>query len=253
MLIRDPVATGVNERSELTLNGRIGGSGLLQCNCLRPSRLIRSVPSNSTPNIMPTEEDPFDTLLALEDGFYKEGYDLGVSDGDRAGLVEGRVFGFEKGFEKYAAMGRLHGKAAVWSGRVLGPNPTHGICESQIVTGIANGNREGIPPLEKAAGGHAPRLCAGARLEAHVRTLYALTEPESLSTENNEDSVSEFDDRLKRAAGKVRILEKLTGETTNDGTAERSLHHDNQVVPLDFTKSKGDGSIEDVSSLQARH
>ena len=64
------------------------------------------------------DSDPFDDLLSLEDKFYKEGYDLGVSDGERAGRVEGRLFGLEKGFEKYAAMGRLHGRAIIWAGRL---------------------------------------------------------------------------------------------------------------------------------------
>ena len=202
---------------------------------------------------MATEEDPFDTLLSLEDGFYKEGYDLGVSDGDRAGLVEGRLFGFEKGFEKYAAMGKLHGRAAVWAGRVPRSDSNYAIPETHDVKGIERDQREDLPSLEKAVERHAPRLSANARLETHVRTLYALTELGSLSTENNEDSVSDFDDRLKRAEGKVRILEKLTGETTHEGTAERALFNDFQALPMDFTNNKGDGSIEDVSSLHARH
>ena len=65
-----------------------------------------------------TEADPFDSLLSLEDKFYKEGYDLGVSDGTHAGLIEGRLFGLERGFEKYVSMGNLYGRAVIWTGRL---------------------------------------------------------------------------------------------------------------------------------------
>ena len=64
------------------------------------------------------DPDPFDDLLSLEDKFHKEGYDLGITDGDREGLIEGRLFGLKQGFEKYAAMGKLHGRAMIWAGRL---------------------------------------------------------------------------------------------------------------------------------------
>src|SRR5882762_2032425 len=64
------------------------------------------------------EDDPFESVLDLEETYYQEGYDLGVADGSRAGQIEGRVFGIEKGFEKFAAMGMLHGRAAVWASRL---------------------------------------------------------------------------------------------------------------------------------------
>src|SRR5271156_4071878 len=53
------------------------------------------------------ESDPFDDLLSLEDRFYNEGFQLGTTDGVKAGRIEGRVFGLEKGFEKYVEMGIL--------------------------------------------------------------------------------------------------------------------------------------------------
>jgi len=37
-----------------------------------------------------------------------------------------------------------------------------------------------------------------------------------LSTENTEEAVSEFDDRLKRAEGKAKIIERLVGEGRED-------------------------------------
>ncbi|KAF2086161.1 DUF1715-domain-containing protein [Saccharata proteae CBS 121410] len=136
----------------------------------------------------PTEQDPFDDLLGLEDDYYREGHALGVADGSRAGRIEGRVFGLEKGFEKFVAMGTLHGKAAVWGARL--PSKDGESLEPPVL----------------------PVLATNPRLEKHIQTLYALAEPESLSTQNDEDSVSEFDDRLKRAAAKEKVIEALIRE-----------------------------------------
>lgn len=208
---------------------------------------------------MAIEEEPFDAILSLEDDYYKEGYDLGVSDGDRAGRVEGRWFGLEKGFEKYVAMGKLHGKAMIWSGRLPDTVPDPGSTILEGIEGEAVTTAEAHPiqgtteSSSQDPGGHAPRLSSNTRLENHVRTLYALTESGSISTENNEDSVSDFDDRLKRAEGKVKILEKLTRECNYEDTNEQPPSQDHNGLAKDFTSKKGDGSIEDISSLHVRH
>ena len=204
-----------------------------------------------------TEDDPFDSLLILEDTFYKEGHDLGVSDGKRAGLIEGRLFGLEKGFEKYASMGELYGRAVMWTGRLpisrdipVPPVPDtreasaadKKICESPSVP---ESNRDVRPQVEELPGRTSvPGLAANKRLEKQIRTLYALTEPESLSTDNDEISVSEFDDRFNRAEGKIKVIEKLTGETSL-----QELHGEAK----DGKVRRGDGGIEDISSLHARH
>jgi hypothetical protein len=57
-----------------------------------------------------------------------------------------------------------------------------------------------------------PSLPKIQRLERHLKVLHVLSESESLSTENTEEAVSEFDDRLKRAEGKAKIIERLVGE-----------------------------------------
>ena len=202
------------------------------------------------------EPDPFDDLLSLEDKFYKEGYDLGVSDGERAGRVEGRLFGLEKGFEKYAAMGKLHGRAIIWAGR-LPEIKSHADVESKseekksATIGAEQGGQE--EPALKAPSSKAPSLPSNPRLESHIRTLYALTEPGSLSTENSEDSVSDFDDRLKRAEGKIKIIEKLTGEMVPGGISEETSLDGHGALQKGRTNKRGDGGIEDISSLHARH
>lgn len=176
------------------------------------------------------KDDPFEGLLEIENNFYHEGYDLGVVDGKRAGLIEGRIFGLEKGFEKYASMGRLNGKAVIWAGR-LPPHAReqdrkeHAHNTDDETDTVRRGLRESRqkPSLPRAGNASqavvVPALAVNLRIEKHVRTLYALVEPSSLSTDNNEEAVSDFDDRLKRAEGKVKIIEKITGEMSREETS----------------------------------
>lgn len=230
-----------------------------------------------TPDTMQgTKDDPFEGLLELENTFYREGYDVGVADGKRAGLVEGRVFGLEKGFEKYARMGRLNGKAVIWAGRLPPVHATEQVCndrkghdhnaEDNVATA-----QKGLPELRETRSrsqaenvAHAilvPALADHLRVEKHIRTLYALVEPSSLSTDNTEEAVSDFNDRLKRAEGKVKIIEKIiekiTGETSREETSNMTMTKMNtnmhgMALRSRQTKS-GDSSIEDISSLHARH
>ncbi|KAI4212569.1 MAG: hypothetical protein LQ351_004821 [Letrouitia transgressa] len=148
--------------------------------------------------------DIFDDVLDLENEFYNEGYDLGRKDGHRAGLIEGRLFGLEKGFEKYVAMGRLHGKSAVWAERLLPPQHQK--------TGSNDDERTWTAETRLSL----LKIPENPRLEKHIRTLFALTEPANLETDNSENSVSDFDDRLKRADGKVKIIEKLIKRVATD-------------------------------------
>ena len=201
------------------------------------------------------EDDPFDSLLGLEDQYYKEGYDLGVKDGSQAGLIEGRLFGLEKGFEKYAAMGIMHGRSVFWAGRL--PRPQAETPEASTVVKDKQSPQRAYNSqfkLPNQEGNTSSAACAihqlpvNARLEKHVRILYALAEPSSLSTENSEESVSDFDDRLKRADGKVKIIEKLLDEFSTDShVTTEPAGRNGQVVH----NPKSDGGIEDVSSLRA--
>jgi len=86
-----------------------------------------------------------------------------------------------------------------------------------------------------------PSLTDNARLAKHVKVLYALAESESLSTENTEDAVSDFDDRLRRAQAKAKIIERMVGEQKGTGDdAEKNPNSKN-------------GSIEDINVPSARH
>lgn len=196
------------------------------------------------------ESDPFDDLLGLEDRFYNEGFQLGTTDGVKAGRIEGRVFGLEKGFEKYVEMGRLHGKTLVWAGRL---SKTHkpAMGTSQIPAGANTEQAASSINKHSSSPATLPPLPSSPRLEKHIKILYALTEPVSLSTDNSEDAVSDFDDRLKRAIGKVKIIEKLVGE---EGSASASGVGTNGSQGSRRNANKGgDSNIEDMSVLKARH
>jgi len=205
--------------------------------------------------------DPFDDLFKLEDQYYREGYELGVKDGSRAGLIEGRLFGIEKGFEKYAAMGKLHGQAIVWAGR-MPTSPAEDETARQTsheehvmkLPGDTNVGNPGTSQTEKEglSSSALPDLPASVRLEKHIRTLYALVEPSSLSTQNDEESVSQFDDRLKRAEGKVKIIEKMIGEV-NSVTSTDTGVPPTSAAPASRHTERLEASIEDVSVLHARH
>lgn len=164
-------------------------------------------------------EDPFDDVLNLEDKFYSEGYAQGVADGERAGRIEGRSFGIEKGFEKFVEAGRLYGKSLVWANRLAAPPRPADIQKQQASSTVAKSmQQDGEEEKAKEEKGQTakqqlpPLTVGGARLEKNIVTLYALVEPDTLSTENTDEAVQDFDDRVKRAQGKARVIERQVGE-----------------------------------------
>lgn len=165
--------------------------------------------------------DAFDNLLNLEEQFYSEGYEQGMADGDRAGRIEGRAFGIEKGFEKFVEAGRLHGKSIVWANRLpqaqLQPQGVASALPS--ASDLPEGCKQQALPV--LSGG-------GARLEKNIVTLHALVEPDTLSTENSDDAVNDFDDRVKRAQGKARVIERHVGE---DAGLDAAAKDDSLVKP----------------------
>lgn len=177
--------------------------------------------------------DAFDDLLNLEEHFYSEGYEQGVADGHRAGRVEGRAFGIEKGFEKFVQAGRLHGKSVVWANRLpqaqQQPHDGPGSLPCAPQTPPQHCGRQVLPAL---SGG-------GARLEKNIVMLHALVEPDTLSTENSDEAVNDFDDRVKRAQGKARVIERHVGEDASldaaaaakDGGLAKPATGGNQASP----------------------
>lgn len=173
-----------------------------------------------------TEVDPLESLLSLEDQFHAEGHALGVSDGSKAGRVEGRTFGLERGLAKFGEMGRLGGRAAVWHARLQSP----------AVSERTGAEVEGLHRL--------PPLSGSDRLRRHVARLAELTDAEGLATENSEDAVAEFDERLRDARAKTTLIARIAGE---DDFGTHANTDDGQVA--NPTGAVNSGEMEDFRGI----
>jgi hypothetical protein len=171
-----------------------------------------------------TSLDPFDSLLTLEDTLYTTAYSAGATAGSRAGRIEGRIFGLESGFDKFAALGELHGRSVVWGARALAKNDKE---DENAIT--------------------LPKLKDNSRLQNNITLLHALTDPLTFSTENTEEAVADFDDRVKRAGAKAKVIERIVGETVDaKSPLEGSPARASGGVKLNEGKKKGgDDSMED--------
>ncbi|TQN64088.1 putative ORAOV1 family protein [Colletotrichum shisoi] len=160
--------------------------------------------------------DPFDDVLTLEDQFFAEGYRQGTEDGIQAGKIEGRSVGLAKGYEKFLESGRIHGRAVVWANRLSLP---------QKGTSFTSSSAAAARPSDSSYQQQQPNPCSlpplpsNARLEKNVTAAFALVEPDTLARENSDEAVNDFDDRLKRAQGKVKIIERMTGEVAAEPKA----------------------------------
>ena len=176
-------------------------------------------------------EDDFDNVLELETQFYKEGYDLGVEDGRQAGMIEGRIFGIEKGFEKALRMGRLHGRGRIWEARSeeserTSPEPskTNGKHNDEVQYDLqVKAVAPQLEPLPKSS-----------RLQKHIETLLGLTGSSTLPTENSDQAVADFDDKIARADARAKVISNVVGE---------------RIDGLEV----GSANIEDSRGLNARH
>lgn len=184
------------------------------------------------------DSDPFDSLLTLEDDLYTSAYAQGTADGARAGRIEGRIFGLEKGFEKFAALGELHGRASVWGARIP---PSKPVPEQAAGSDIKNGTA-----VEENSKPALPLFKENDRLKKHIQMLLGLTDPATFSTRNEEDAVADFDDRFKRAGAKAKVIERIIGETKSSSSSDReSSQGSARNVRLTGATKKGDDSMED--------
>jgi hypothetical protein len=190
------------------------------------------------------EDDPFEEILDLEETYYQEGYALGVEDGSRTGRIEGRIFGLEKGFEKFAAMGLLHGKASVWGSRIPGriARVERAQADSNELAKPSTDMKDaltGVSSSEQAGMGKAelPQLLPNPRLAKHITTLHALTELPTFSTSNTEDAIADFDDRFKRAGAKAKVIERILGEGDVNAAVETEAEA-SQATPSSSAKPR---------------
>ena len=199
---------------------------------------MASQPPNPSTTRTPSP-DPSDALLNLEDTLYTTAYNLGVSDGAHAGRIEGRIFGLEKGFEKFASLGELHGRSVVWGSRLPG------------LTSNTVSKEEASKSL--------PQLKRNERLRNNTTLLHSLTDPLTFDTANTEEGVADFDDRFKRAGAKAKVIERIVGEAESNSASTKSPDGSRSPArgktgPVRVTgqskaggAKKGDDSIEDFA------
>lgn len=195
-----------------------------------------------------TSDDIFDDVLNLEEDFYQEGYEHGYRDGAEGGRVEGRSVGMKQGYEKFVEAGRLQGRALVWANRIprlrsLPPaqsqpskeevpkSPqTESSSPSTIHTSSHPGENagnsvDGEGRHSRSRSRRLPDLMPSnnARLEKNVATLYGMVEPGTLSTQNEDEAVNDFDSRLKGAQGKLKVIERVVGEKITMADSDSGL------------------------------
>ncbi|KAL4930046.1 Yae1 family protein [Aspergillus undulatus] len=185
----------------------------------------------------------FESLLDLEEDFYKEGFDLGAADGAEAGYTEGSVFAVEKGFEKFVELGKLYGKALVWAQRLA-------VMKVDAHTTL---DSESPADMQKEKTFLSPSVCKemaifshSSRLARNLETLLELVDPASLPMQNTEEAVSDVDERLKGAIVKAKLIQRAFGE--REDTSD--IQPDGKGGQA---SGDGTGSIEDISSLNIRH
>ncbi|KAI6092220.1 DUF1715-domain-containing protein [Hypoxylon rubiginosum] len=217
---------------------------------------------------MPPGNDPddlfdFDDVFNLEEKYYKEGYDEGYRDGAQAGIIEGRSVGLKKGFEKFLEAGRLQGRAIVWANRI--PSMKKEL-EDELAS--SSGSQQETPQGEekdndkseekektssnsqdekKSESIQLPPLNSNARLEKNIRMLYGMLEPGTLSTKNDDDSVNDFDSRLKGAQARFKMIERAIREVVEKGAAEKR-RRPAQPSPA----VQGNDNIEDIGKIPQR-
>lgn len=158
-------------------------------------------------------DDQFDTntVINIEAHFYDQGFTDGSKDGVLMGKAEGRSVGFKTGFEKFLESGRIAGKTIVWANRYEASS------SSRSHTHTTPSVIQQDTPQQLKTCTLPPLASAGSRLRKNLETLYALVEPGTLSTRNSDEAVDDFDDRLRRAQGKMKVVERMVGE----GPAEK--------------------------------
>jgi Essential protein Yae1, N terminal len=183
-------------------------------------------------------DDLLDSVLDLEEDSYQAGFDEGKADGAEAGYAEGLTFGIEKGYQKALEIGKLHGRALMLNACLFDP-----ISTSDNTTISSESNMDDDANISKFPG--LPTLPDNPRLKKHVETLLKLTDPDTLSADNSDEAVDDFDERMKKAIAKAKVIDKLIAEpcglkVSGEATKEKSQ------------PAAGSGNIEELNNLAVR-
>ncbi|KAI0597359.1 DUF1715-domain-containing protein [Biscogniauxia sp. FL1348] len=208
------------------------------------------------------DDDIFAGVLNLEEQYYREGYAEGRRDGAAAGRAEGRSVGYKTGFDKFVEAGRAQGRALVWANRI--PGFRHNIITTTATTTTTTtttstttsssspssaGKKEEEEEEEVEERGQLPDLPANPRLQRHVAALYGLVEPGTLSTRNDDESVADFDSRMKGAQGRLRVVERAVGEAPAPAPAPAAMGATGAGA---VEKGKKNENIEDIGGPVVR-
>lgn len=193
-------------------------------------------------------DDILDTVLDLEDEAYQDGFDEGKADGTRAGYTEGKIFGIERGYHKALEMGKLHGRALMLNACLSDPNPMPENFNPPAPVNPAMGTASDPSNVHgniESEMSHLPALPENPRLKKHIETLLKLTDPYLVSVDNTETAVAEFDDRMKKAVAKAKIIDKLISEPYNMTVSGDTADSQSQ-------SPAGSGNIEELSNVAVR-
>ncbi|KAK9372652.1 DUF1715-domain-containing protein [Lipomyces chichibuensis] len=136
---------------------------------------------------MDAEDDLFNSLLTIESSFYQQGYNEGLNDGLRSGTSEGTQFGLQTGFQRFVSVGILQGRCRVWK-------------ELSSRTNSSSITADDVVPL------------GGGRSTKQLQVLTELVT--GIPTENTEDAVDEYENRLKRAKARAKVVARLLKDPT---------------------------------------
>lgn len=176
--------------------------------------------NNSITNTDNNDSLQFDNLLNLEDQYYQEGLELGIADGQKAGRIEGRLFGIEKGFEKFFFTGEMNGRASFLFQQIPSEPPsaeaagsTH--LEAEEKNAKLKALLERFEEVVQQAAANNIRVRAeeevedhGQRLTKQIISLFDLTDPATLSSLNTEEAIDDFDERKRRAKAKLIMIDQ---------------------------------------------
>ncbi|KAK9455843.1 DUF1715-domain-containing protein [Dipodascopsis uninucleata] len=144
-------------------------------------------------------DDIFDSLLSLESVFYKEGYNEGLADGLRSGRSEGKQFGLQTGFQRFLSVGILQGRCRIW--KQFGKPQSQ---ESQKRENTNSAYDQNIITLQSSSTDN--------RSMKQLQVLETLVS--DISIENTEEAVEEFENRIKRARTRAKIVASMFKDPT---------------------------------------
>lgn len=171
-----------------------------------------------------------DSLLDLESTYEAQGHADGLRDGRAQAHTSAKLFGLEKGWEKYLPMAQLRWRAERYAemyGVPIDPAIALSTPGSSSSPSSADSKPVAMQSDDTRQQQHASRL------QKHITTLLALTSANTLTYLNTDEAIGDFEERLKRAQAKCKVLERMLG---GDGGAGGNNTASVSVV--------GDGDIE---------